>query len=236
MSAPHINADPGAFAEMVLLPGDPRRAQHIAAALLDDAVEVTDVRNMLGFTGGWKGHRVSVMGGGMGIPSTLIYVTELARHYGVRRVVRVGTCGAIAPDLRLGDIVVALGAGTDSRVNRVRFRDYDLPATASWPLLERVVRTAQRQARPVRVGNIFSSDLFYHPDPEMRSMLPRLGFLAIEMEAAGLYGVAAELGIETLAVLTVSDHLDRPGGMSPEQREKGVDDMTRLVLDALTVG
>jgi len=236
MSAPHINADPGAFAETVLLPGDPRRAQHIAATLLDDAVEVTDVRNMLGFTGGWKGHRVSVMGGGMGIPSTLIYVTELARHFGVKRVVRVGTCGAIAPDLRLGDIVVALGAGTDSRVNRVRSRDYDLPATASWPLLERVVRTAQRQARPVQVGNIFSSDLFYHPDPDMRALLPRLGFLAIEMEAAGLYGVAAELGIETLAVLTVSDHLDRPGGMSPEQREKGVDDMTRLVLDALTVG
>lgn len=235
MSAPHINADPGAFAETVLLPGDPLRAQHIAATLLDDAVAVTDVRNMLGFTGGWKGHRVSVMGGGMGIPSTLIYVTELARHYGVRRVVRVGTCGAVSSGLKLGDIVVALGAGTDSRVNRVRFSDYDLPATASWPLLDRVVRTARRQARPVHVGNIFSSDLFYHPDPEVRALLPRLGFLAIEMEAAGLYGAALELGIEALAVLTVSDHLDRPGGMSPEQREKGVDDMTRLVLDALTI-
>lgn len=234
MSAPHINADPGAFAETVLLPGDPLRAQHIAATLLDDAVEVTDVRNMLGFTGGWRGQRVSVMGGGMGIPSNLIYATELVRHFGVRRLVRVGTCGAIAPDLRLGDIVIALGAGTDSRVNRIRFRDYDFPATASWPLLERVMRQAGRHPRPFRVGNVFSSDLFYHPDAELRALLPKLGFLAIEMEAAGLYGVAAELGVEALAVLTVSDHLDRPGGMSPEQREKGVDDMTRVVLDALT--
>jgi purine-nucleoside phosphorylase len=236
MSAPHINADPGAFAETVLLPGDPLRAQHIAATLLEDAVEVTDVRNMLGFTGGWRGQRVSVMGGGMGIPSNLIYTTELARHFGVKRLVRVGTCGAIAPDLKLGDIVIALGAGTDSRVNRIRFRDYDFPATASWSLLERVVRTASRHPRPFHVGNVFSSDLFYHPDAELRALLPKLGFLAIEMEAAGLYGAAAELGVEALAVLTVSDHLDLPGGMSPEQREKGVDDMTRLVLDALTSG
>ena len=233
MSSPHINAEPGAFAETVLLPGDPLRAQHIAAALLERSVVVNEVRNMLGFTGLWKGEPVSVMGGGMGIPSTLIYVTELARHFGVKRVVRVGTCGAIAHDLALGDVVVALGAGTDSRVNRIRFRDYDLPATASWPLVERVVAEAQRRATPLRIGNVFSSDLFYHPDAEIRALLPRLGFLAIEMEAAGLYGAAAELGIEALAVLTVSDHLDRPGGMSAEEREKGVDDMTRLVLDAL---
>jgi purine-nucleoside phosphorylase len=234
MSSPHINADPGAFADTVLLPGDPRRAQHIAATLLDDAVEVTDVRNMLGFTGGWNGRRVSVMGTGMGIPSTLIYATELVRFYGVRRLVRVGTCGAVDPDLRLGDIIVALGAGTDSRVNRIRFRDYDLPATASWPLVERVTRTARARGKPLRVGNVFSSDLFYHPDAELRPALARMGFLAIEMEAAWLYGAAAELGAEALAVLTVSDHISHPGGMTPEQRETGVDDMTRLVLDALT--
>ena len=122
MTSPHINADPGAFADTVLLPGDPRRAQHIAGTLLEDAVEVTDVRNMLGFTGGWKGRRVSVMGAGMGIPSTLIYATELVRFFGVRRLVRVGTCGGIDPDLKLGDIVLALGAGTDSKVNRIRFQ------------------------------------------------------------------------------------------------------------------
>ena len=234
MSSPHLNADPGAFADTVLLPGDPRRAQHVAATLLDDAVEVTDVRNMLGFTGGWKGRRVSVMGTGMGIPSTLIYATELVRFFGVRRLVRIGTCGAVDPDLKLGDIVVAVGAGTDSSVNRIRFRGYDFPATASWPLLERVTRTARARGRALRMGNVFSSDLFYHPDTELRQALQRFGFLAIEMEAAGLYGAAAELGVEALAVLTVSDHISHPASMTPEQRETGVDDMTRLVLDALT--
>jgi purine-nucleoside phosphorylase len=233
MSSPHINADPGAFAETVLLPGDPRRAQHIAATLLDGAVEVTDVRNMLGFTGGWKGRRVSVMGTGMGIPSTLIYATELVRHYGVKRLVRIGTCGAVDLTLKLGDVIVALGAGTDSSVNRMRFRGYDLPATASWPLLERVTRTARARGRELRVGNVFSSDVFYHPDAGLREAMAHLGFLAIEMETAGLYGVAAELGVEALAVLTVSDHVSHPGSMSTEQREKGVDEMTRLVLDAL---
>ncbi len=233
MGSAHINADPGAFADTVLLPGDPCRAQHIASTLLDDAVEVTDVRNMLGFTGGWRGMRVSVMGTGMGIPSMLIYATELARHHGVRRFVRLGTCGAIAPELDLGSIVVAIGAGTDSRVNRIRFRDYDFPATASWPLLERLMRTARERKQAVNVGNVFSSDHFYHPDPELRKTLARLGFLAIEMETAGLYGMAGELGIQALAVLAVSDKFDRPGGMSTEQRETGLDDMTRLVLDAM---
>jgi len=233
MSSAHINADPGAFADTVLLPGDPCRARHIATTLLEDAIAVADLRNMLGYTGGWRGRRVSVMGTGMGIPSTLIYVSELARNYGVKRFVRLGTCGAIAPELELGSIVVALGAGTDSRVNRIRFRDYDFPATGSWPLLERVTRMAHAREQAVRVGNVFSSDLFYHPDTELRKSLARLGFLAIEMETAGLYGVAAELGIEALAVLAVSDELDRPGIMSPEQRETGLDDMTRLVLDAL---
>jgi len=233
MTSPHINAHPGAFADTVLLPGDPRRAQHIAATLLEGAVSVTDVRNMFGFTGSWKGRRVSVMGTGMGIPSTLIYATELVRHFGVSRLVRVGTCGAVAPDLVLGDIVVALGAGTDSHVNRIRFGGYEFPATASWPLLERVTRTARVRGRDLRVGNVFSSDLFYHPDADLQQALVRHGILAIEMEAAGLYGAAADLGVEALAVLTVSDHVAHPGGMTPEQRETGVDEMTSLVLDAL---
>jgi purine-nucleoside phosphorylase len=235
MSSAHINAKTGAFADTVLLPGDPRRAQHIATTLLDNAVEVTNVRNMLGFTGGWRGRRLSVMATGMGIPSLLIYATELARDYGVTRFVRLGTCGAIAPGLGLGSIVVALGAGTDSRVNRIRFGDYDFPATASWPLLEKLARTARARGQTVHIGNVFSSDLFYHPDAELGKSLQRMAFLAIEMETAGLYGVAAELGVEALAVLTVSDELDRPGGMSATQRESGLDDMTRLVLDSLAV-
>ena len=233
MGSMHINAEPHAFGDTVLLPGDPCRAQHIATTLLDDAIQVCDVRNMLGFTGSWRGRRLSVMGTGMGIPSILIYATELVRQYGVKRFVRLGTCGAIAPGLELGSIVVALGAGTDSRVNRIRFRDYDFPATASWPLLERVWHAARTRGQAVRIGNVFSSDQFYHPDAELRESLARLGFLAIEMETAGLYGVAAELGVEALSVMTVSDQMDRPDRMSPEQRETGLDDMVRLVLDAV---
>lgn len=233
MSSPHLNAPAGAFAGTVLLPGDPRRAKHVADTLLTDARLVTDVRNMLGYTGRWNGQAVSVMGGGIGIPSTLIYAHELVRDHGVERIVRIGTCGGVQPGLELGDLVLALGAGTDSNANRIRFRGYDFPATASWSLLEPVARAAAAAARPAHVGNVFSSDLFYHPDAALHGRLRELGFLAIEMEAAGLYGLAAELGFEALSVLTVTDHVGRPGAMTAAQRESGVDAMTRLVLESL---
>jgi purine-nucleoside phosphorylase len=236
MTSPHLNAPAGSFAPTVLLPGDPRRATHVATTLLEDARLVTDVRNMLGYTGTWRGEPVSVLGGGIGIPSTLIYATELVRDHGVRRIVRIGTCGGLQPGLGLGDLVLALGAGTDSRVNRIRFRDYDYPATASWSLLEPAARRAAAARQPLHVGNVFSSDLFYHPDAGLHGRLRALGFLAIEMEAAGLYGLAAELGFEALAVLTVTDHVGRPESMTAAERETGVDAMTRLVLEALVPG
>lgn len=234
MSTPHINAAPGAFAELVLLPGDPLRARHIARTLLTGAIEVTNVRNMLGFTGEWKGMRVSVMGSGIGIPSSMLYATELIKDYGVRRVVRVGTCGGIARDVQLGDVVLALAAATDSSVNRLRFGGYDFAASASWSLLSRVAGQALPGGAAVRVGRVFSTDYFYHPDPRLPELLQRFGFLALDMETAGLYGVAAEQGTEALSVLTVSDHLIDGRHMSAEQRETGVDAMVRLVLDALT--
>lgn len=233
MSSPHINAEPGDFAETVLLPGDPLRAKHIAESFLEGAVEVNTVRNMLGYTGSYRGMRVSAIGGGMGIPSTLIYATELVRDFGVKRLVRVGTCGAVSETLEIGDVLLALGAGTDSRVNRIRFRDYDLPATASWPLLRKVVLHAEAAGRKVHVGNIFSTDLFYPLDPGLRRLLAETGILAIEMEAAALYALAAHMGVEALAAMTVSDHLLHDEQMTAEQRATGVDRMVRLVLDAL---
>lgn len=232
MSTPHIGAARGAFAELVLLPGDPLRARHVATTMLKGAAEVTSVRNMLGYTGEWNGARVSVMGTGIGIPSAMLYATELVRDYGVRRLVRVGTCGAIAEQVRLGELVLALGAGTDSAVNRVRFRSYDFAATASWGMLSRVAAAAGG-ASSIHVGRIFSSDFFYHPDPELVGLLDRYGFLALDMETAGLYGLAAELGVDALSVLTVSDHLIGGVHMSAEQRQTGVDAMVRLVLDSL---
>jgi purine-nucleoside phosphorylase len=235
MSTPHINAAAGAFADTVLLPGDPVRARHIALHLLDAAEQVTDVRNMLGYTGFWRGQRISVMGSGMGIPSCAIYATELVREYGVKRLVRVGTCGATRADVQLGDVVLALGASTDSRVNRQRFGGHDLAALASYALLRQVADTAAAAGLALRIGNVFSSDLFYHPDPGLFDLLERLGVLGVEMEAAGLYGVAAELGVEALAVLAVSDHIVRGERMDTTQRETGLDAMLRVVLDALTV-
>lgn len=234
MTTPHINAPSGAFADTVLLPGDPARARWIATELLEDAEQVTDVRNMLGFTGTWRGQRVSVMGTGMGIPSCSIYATELVREYGVRRLVRVGTCGTSAASVALGDIVVALGASTDSRVNRLRFGGHDLAALASFALVRAVADAAQRAHRPLRIGNVFSTDMFYHPDPVLLDLLDRHGVLGMEMEAAGLYGVAAELGVEAVAVLTVSDQIRNQQAMTPEQRETGLEAMLRIVLDAIT--
>jgi len=233
MTTPHINALAGAFAETVLLPGDPARARHIAQTLLHDAEQVTDVRNMLGFSGTWRGQRVSVMGTGMGIPSCSIYASELIREYGVRRLIRVGTCGATRTDVQLGDIVIALGASTDSRVNRLRFGGHDFAALASYDLVRRVADSAAAADVDVRIGNVFSTDLFYHPETGLFDLLERYGVLGVEMEAAGLYGVAAELNVQAVAVLVVSDHMRRKEAMSPAQRETGLDAMVRLVLDNL---
>lgn len=235
MPTPHIAANPGDFAETVLLPGDPLRAEHIARTLLQDAVEVTRVRAMCGFTGTWRGRRVSVMGTGMGIPSASIYATELVREYGVRRLLRIGTCGAIRDDLRLGDIVLAQGACTDSGVNRSRFRGMDFAAIADYGLLVPVANALRDNGLRAVIGNVFSSDLFYHPDPGLVDALDAMGVLGIEMEAAGLYGIAAEHRVEALAVCAVSDHLRRDEAWTSEQRRCGVDAMVRRVLDAVTV-
>ena len=173
------------------------------------------------------------MGSGIGIPSAMLYATELIRDYGVRRLVRIGTCGGLADDVQLGELLLVQGASTDSSVNRLRFGGYDFAATASWALLSRVAAAAQAAGSAIRVGNVFTSDFFYHPDAGLTELLRRFGILALDMETAGLYGLASELGAEALAVLTVSDHLMREARMSAAERESGIDAMTRLVLDAL---
>src|SRR5213596_3266907 len=161
MPTPHIGADPGDFADVVLMPGDPQRAEHIATTFLDGARRVTEVRNVYGFTGKFRGRSVSVMAHGMGIPSCSIYATELIREYGARTLIRVGSCGALAPDVKLGDVIIALGASTDSKVNRIRFLDHDFAAIADYGLVASAASAAREQNIPVRVGNVFSSDFFY---------------------------------------------------------------------------
>jgi purine-nucleoside phosphorylase len=234
MPTPHISAQPGDFAEAVLMPGDPQRAEHIANTFLEGARRVTDVRNAYGYTGHFRGHRLSVMAHGMGIPSCSIYATELIREYGVKTLIRVGSCGALAAGAKLGDIIVALGASTDSKVNRVRFLDHDFAAIADYGLVERAVAAARRHGVPVRVGNVFSSDLFYSPQLHAFDAMEKMGILGVEMEAAGLYGVAAEYGVKAMTILTVSDHIRRDEHLSSDDRRTTFDAMIRIALEAAT--
>lgn len=229
MATTHIDAEPADIAPTVLLPGDPLRARHIAQTVLDDARQVTARRNMLGYTGHWQGQPVTVMGGGMGIPSTAIYVTELARTYGVRRIIRIGTCGGLGA-ANLGDVLLAQSASTDSRFNRMQFGGHDLSAGADFGLLRAAVDAAAGMGLPVRVAPVFSSDCFYDGAPDLLDHLRRHHIAGIEMEAAGLYGLAMREGFAALAILTVSDQLDRGQHMPAEQREQGLERMARLAL------
>ena len=231
MAAKHINAASGDFAETVLMPGDPLRAQYIADTYLDDARRVTDVRNMWGFTGEYKGHRLSIMAHGMGIPSVSIYCTELIREYGVKRVMRVGSCGTSHPDVKLRDLVIAQGASTDSGVNRMRFGGYDYAALATFDLVRKAVDIAEAQNVRYHVGNIFSADLFYTPDPGMFETMAKYNVYGIEMEAAGMYPIAAELGAEALAICTVSDDIPSGDALSVEDRATTFDDMITVALE-----
>jgi len=230
---PHINAKPGAFADVCLMPGDPLRAKHIAETFLEGAELVTDVRNMLGYTGTYQGKRVSVMGSGMGIPSASIYYKELITEYGVKNLIRVGSCGAISPDVQVRDIVIGMGACTDSKVNRIRFKDHDFAAIADYTLLENAVNAARGMNLSVKVGNLFSADLFYNPDATMFDVMEKHGVLGVEMEAAGLYGVCAEFGARGLAICTVSDHIRTGEALPAEDRQLTFNEMVEVALKSL---
>lgn len=232
MATPHINAPEGAFADTVLFPGDPLRAKYIAETFLENVELVTDVRNMFGYTGTYKGTRISVMGSGMGIPSCSIYATELVKDYGVKNLIRVGTCGAVSTDVKVRDVLIGMGACTDSQVNRLRFKGQDFAAIADYGLLSAVVKAAEAKGTKFRVGNVFSADLFYTPDPEMFDVMEKMNILGVEMEAAGLYGVAAEFGAKALCVCTVSDHIRTGEKTSSDERQTTFNEMIEMTLEA----
>jgi purine-nucleoside phosphorylase len=233
MPSIHINAEPDDFAPSVLMPGDPLRAKYIAESFFDDPRQVTDVRNMLGFTGTFRGQPVSVMAHGMGIPSASIYCTELIRDYGVRRIIRVGSCGTVSPGVSLRDVIIAMGASTDSSVNRLRFGGFDLAALADFGLLRTAVAIAERRGLRFHVGNIFSADLFYTPQPGQFDLMERHKILGVEMETAGIYTLAAELGAEALAICTVSDQIRTHERLSSEERETSFNQMIELALETV---
>lgn len=231
MSTPHNSAIKGQIAETVLLPGDPLRAKFISENFLNDAESFNAVRNMFGYTGTYNGRKVSVMGTGMGCPSIGIYSYELIHIYGVKNLIRVGSCGAFDPKLNLYDIVLAIGASTDSNYAS----QYKLPgtysATASWELLSRAKKIADDAGIPATVGNVVSSDIFYNDDPESWRGWAKMGCLAAEMETFALYCNAARAGANALTILTVSDSIANHTETTPEQREKGFKDMMKIALE-----
>lgn len=236
MATPHINASVGDFADVVFMPGDPLRAKHIAETMLQDAELVTNVRNMLGYTGTYKGRTVSVMGHGMGIPSCSIYTKELITEFGVDKIIRIGSCGSVLPRVKVRDIVIGMGACTDSNVNRSRFKGHDFAAIADFELLRNAVTAAEASGVPVHVGNLFSADLFYNPDPHMFDVMEKYDILGIEMEAAGIYGVAAEFGAKALCICTVSDHIRTKEELSSELRQTSFNQMVEIAMDSILLG
>lgn len=233
MPTPHIEANKGDFAELVLMPGDPLRARALAEGFLDDVRLVNSVRNMLGFTGTFGGRAVSIMGSGMGMPSIGIYAHELFAEFGVERIVRVGTCGGLLPDMALGDLVLATAASTDSAMNRLRFNGWDFAPAADPDMLRAVWEAAEARGVAVRAGEVFSTDFFYHPDPEFVDRVTAMGILALDMESAALYALARQHGKQALTLLSVSDVIPRAEHATPEQRQEAFGAVIEMVLAAL---
>lgn len=229
---PHIAAAPGDIAETVLLPGDPRRAKWAAETFLDSPRLVNEVRGMLGYTGTWNGRPVTLHGTGMGMPSLSIYVNELIRTYGARTLIRVGSCGAMQDRVALRDLVIAMTASTLSTPSRGIFRELNFAPCADYGLLAAAVAAARARGVRAHVGGIYSSDVFYDERPDLDEQMIRHGVLAVEMETAELYTLAARHGARALAVLTVSDHLRTGAALPAEDRERGFGEMIGIALEA----
>ena len=228
----HIGAEPGDIAETVLLPGDPYRAKWAAETFLTQARQVNNVRGMLGFTGQWKGHAVTIQGSGMGMPSLSIYVNELIRDYDAKTLIRIGSCGAMQDHIAVRDIIIAMTASTLSTPSRGIFKDLNFAPCADWSLMRAAVAAAEKTTSPLHVGGIYSSDVFYDERPDLNQQMIRHGILAVEMEAAELYNLAARHGVRALAVLTVSDHLITGDALPADQREQSFGDMVEIALQA----
>ena len=227
----HIAAKNDEIADTVLLPGDPKRAKWIAENFLENAVCYTDIRGMLGFTGTYKGKRISVQGTGMGIPSMSIYITELMKDYGVKTLIRVGSAGSYQEDVKIRDIVVALSTSTDSNINNRRFKGASFAPTVNFDLLSKVLKTTEEKNIKIKAGNILTSDEFYNDDPSYFKKWAEFGVLAVEMETAALYTLASKYKAKALSILTISDSLVSPEITSSEEREKTFNEMIELALE-----
>ncbi|WP_339694403.1 purine-nucleoside phosphorylase [Celeribacter baekdonensis] len=232
MPTPHIAAKPGEIAETVLMPGDPYRAKWAAENFLDDAVLINEVRGMLGFTGTYKGNRVTIHGSGMGMPSLSIYANELITEYGAKTLIRIGSCGAMQHHIKVRDVVIAMTATTLSTPSRGIFKELNFAPCADYGLLEAAVAAARTKDTGVHVGGIYSSDVFYDERPDLTEIMVRHGILGVEMEAAELYNLAARHGVRALGIMTVSDHLLTHEALPSKDRERSFGDMVEIALEA----
>ncbi|MGC7872542.1 purine-nucleoside phosphorylase [Desulfosporosinus sp. SYSU MS00001] len=227
----HIGAKEGEIARTVLLPGDPLRAKFIAETFLQDVVCYNQVRGMFGFTGTYQGKRVSVQGTGMGMPSISIYVNELITEFKVKNLIRIGTCGAMQEDIHLKDVILAMSTSTDSNMNKLRFNNMDYAPTANFSLLMKAYNNALKLGVPVRVGNILSTDTFYGDEPDDWKHWAKFGVLAVEMEAAALYTLAAKFNVRALGIMTVSDSFITHEITTSEERQKTFRNMIEIALE-----
>ncbi|EAR52412.1 purine nucleoside phosphorylase [Oceanicola granulosus HTCC2516] len=228
----HIGAKPGQIAETVLMPGDPYRARWAAETFLDAPELVNEVRGMLGYTGTWRGNRVTIQGSGMGMPSLSIYANELIRDYGAQTLIRIGSCGGMQEKVKVRDIVIAMSASSISTPSLGIFKEFNFAPCADWSLLSAAHAAAQTRDVGVHVGGIYSADVFYDERPDLNEQMTRHGILGVEMEAAELYNLAARHGRRALAILTVSDHLITGEALPSEQRERSFGDMVEIALEA----
>ena len=228
----HIGAQKSEIAETVLMPGDPYRAKWAAETFLKDARLVNEVRGMLGFTGTWNGHPVTIQGSGMGMPSLSIYANELIRDYGAKTLIRIGSCGGMQPYVGIRDVIIAMTASTLSTPSRGIFKELNFAPCADWSLLRAAVAAAEAKGTKTHVGGIYSSDVFYDERPDLNEQMTRHGILGVEMEAAELYNLAARHSVRALAVLTVSDHLQTGEALPSEDRERSFGDMVEIALTA----
>lgn len=226
----HIGAKKDEIAETILLPGDPLRAKFIAENYLDNVHCYNEIRNMFGYTGTYKGERISVQGTGMGVPSISIYINELMQEYNVQNLIRVGTCGAIQKDVQVRDVILAMSASTDSQMNRLTFGGIDYAPTADFDLLLKAYETGREKGLNLKVGNVFTTDMFYNDNAEHEKWA-RYRILAVEMETAALYTLAAKFGRKALSILTVSDHIVTGEATTAEERQTSFNEMIELALE-----
>lgn len=227
----HINANPGEIAETVLLPGDPLRAKWIANTFLKNVILYNNVRGMLGFTGIYKGKKISVQGTGMGIPSTLIYTHELINNFGVKNLIRVGSAGSYQKNIKIRDIVIAMSASTNSGLNKIRFNGADYAPTASFNLFKKALEVAKKKNLNVKAGGVLSSDEFYADDFDSFKKWADYGVLCVEMETSGLYTIAAKHNVNALSILTISDSLVTKEKTTAEEREHTFKEMIEIALE-----